>query len=83
MKAPTAEETEEGLKSLGDMKVKEMKKHEMESGGGGNEGCGSGDDDGVIATIGFGNADATAGAGSCEVAVNAVNTSGSISLPVH
>eukprot|EP00571_Detonula_confervacea_P014132 CAMPEP_0172308096 /NCGR_PEP_ID=MMETSP1058-20130122/8802_1 /TAXON_ID=83371 /ORGANISM="Detonula confervacea, Strain CCMP 353" /LENGTH=592 /DNA_ID=CAMNT_0013020449 /DNA_START=20 /DNA_END=1798 /DNA_ORIENTATION=- len=48
----SAEETEEGLKSLGEMKANEIKKHEMKNSGG--DGETNKLEEGVTTTIGFG-----------------------------
>lgn len=60
----TAEETEEGLRSLGEMKANEMKKHDAKRNGGavGTEGG----DGGATTTIGFGSASGAGGFGAAS-----------------
>ena len=81
----TADETEEGLKSLGEMKANEMKKHEMKQNDNNGDNDGEGfvetSADGAMTTIGFGkpssSAVAAAAATSASTAVNAFGASAS------
>ena len=79
----TADETEEGLKSLGEMKANEMKKHEMKQNDNNEDGEGFVETsaDGAMTTIGFGkpssSAVAAAATTSANTAVNAFGASAS------